>query len=80
MLFLKLLRFGEALTWRIVHGLQTHKKNTLDPKWSNEDFWLLVQEPKTQMLRIQVYDRDNINLKVCETDISMLMPFCEPRL
>ncbi|KAK9868031.1 hypothetical protein WJX84_002145 [Apatococcus fuscideae] len=41
----------------------THKKNTLDPKWSNEDFWMLVQEPKTQMLRVQVFDRDNINLK-----------------
>lgn len=42
---------------------QKHKKKTLNPEW-NETFYLLVQEPKTQAVRLQVYDWDGIHLKV----------------
>ncbi|BDA44378.1 Synaptotagmin-5 [Coccomyxa sp. Obi] len=38
------------------------QKRNLTPKWE-EDKWLLVQEPKTQILRAQVFDHDAINLK-----------------
>ena len=41
---------------------QHHKKKTLNPTW-NEHFHLLVQEPKTQAVRLQVYDWDGIHLK-----------------
>ena len=41
---------------------QHHKKKTLHPTW-NEHFHLLVQEPKTQAVRVQVYDWDGIHLK-----------------
>ncbi len=46
----------------MVH-LQEVQKRTLAPKWE-EDKWLLVQEPKTQILRAQVFDHDTVNLKV----------------
>lgn len=39
-----------------------HKKNTLTPVW-NERKWLMVQEPKTQPLRVEVFDWDRINAK-----------------
>lgn len=42
--------------------MQEHKKNTLTPVW-NERKWLMVQEPKTQPLRVEVYDWDRINAK-----------------
>ena len=42
--------------------LQDHKKNTLTPTW-NERKWLMVQEPKTQPLRVEVFDWDRINAK-----------------
>lgn len=35
----------------------------MSPKWE-EDKWLLVQEPKTQIMRAQVFDHDAVNLKV----------------
>ncbi|EIE26093.1 hypothetical protein COCSUDRAFT_46488 [Coccomyxa subellipsoidea C-169] len=38
------------------------QKRTLTPKWE-EDKWLLVQEPKTQIMRVQVFDHDVVNLK-----------------
>jgi Ca2+-dependent lipid-binding protein len=44
-------------------GAQEVQKKTLTPKW-DEDKWLLVQEPKTQVMRAQVFDHDLINLKV----------------
>ena len=43
--------------------LQSHKTKTLNPSW-NESFHFLVQEPKTQFMRLQVYDWDGIHLKV----------------
>ena len=54
---------------------QHHKKKTLNPTW-NEHFHLLVQEPKTQAVRLQVYDWDGIHLKAstapCSPDIAQL--------
>ena len=47
----------------ISHGVQEHQKKTLSPTW-NEDKWLLVQEPKTQAMRVQMFDHDVLNLKV----------------
>lgn len=44
--------------------LQKHKTKTLSPEW-NEQFHFLVQEPKTQDLRLQVYDWDGVHFKVC---------------
>ncbi len=44
--------------------MQEHQKKTLNPTW-NEDKWLLVQEPKTQSMRVQMFDHDVMNLKVC---------------
>ncbi len=42
---------------------QDYQKKTLNPVWK-EDKWLLVQEPKTQFMRVQVFDHDLLNLKV----------------
>lgn len=42
--------------------LQEHKKNTLTPRW-DERKWLMVQEPKTQDLRVEVFDWDRVNVK-----------------
>ncbi|KAK9808833.1 hypothetical protein WJX72_004641 [[Myrmecia] bisecta] len=39
-----------------------HKKHTLEPQW-DATFWLLVQEPKTQLLRLQVFDHDSVHVK-----------------
>jgi len=40
---------------------KTHtKKSTLNPEW-NETFKLLVQDPKSQSLEIQVYDWDKVS-------------------
>ncbi len=36
------------------------KKSTLNPEW-NETFKLLVQDPKSQSLEIQVYDWDKVS-------------------
>ena len=44
-------------------GAQEHQKKTLSPTW-DEDKWLLVQEPKTQAMRVQMFDHDVLNLKV----------------
>ena len=43
-------------------ALQDHKKNTLAPVW-NQRKWLMVQEPKTQDLRVEMFDYDRIHLK-----------------
>lgn len=43
-------------------GMQEVQKRTLTPKW-DEDKWLLVQEPKTQIMRVQMFDHDMVNLK-----------------
>lgn len=55
--------------WNRIDGLlcggacvQDVQKKTLTPTW-NEDKWLLVQEPKTQIVRVQVFDHDAIKLK-----------------
>jgi len=37
--------------------------NTLTPVW-DEQLHVLVQEPSTQMLRIEMFDHDLINVKV----------------
>ena len=42
--------------------MQEVQKRTLTPKW-DEDKWLLVQEPKTQIMRVQMFDHDMVNLK-----------------
>ena len=42
--------------------MKEHKKNTLTPVW-NERKWLMVQEPQTQDLRIEVFDWDRVNAK-----------------
>ena len=47
-------------------AVQEYQKKTLTPKW-NEDKWLLVQEPKTQAMRMQCFDHDVLNLKVRAT-------------
>lgn len=41
---------------------QEHKKNTLTPRW-DERKWLMVQEPTTQDLRVEVFDYDRVNVK-----------------
>lgn len=38
-------------------------KNTLEPAWE-ETFYILVQEPTTQMLKLELYDYDTISMKV----------------
>ena len=47
-------------------SLQERCKKTLTPNW-DEDKWLLVQEPKTQAMRLQCFDHDALNVKVCTT-------------
>ena len=41
---------------------QSVQKHSLTPQW-DEDLYVLVQEPKTQNLRIQMFDRDLLNVK-----------------
>ena len=36
---------------------------TLAPKW-NEELHVLVQEPTSQLLRVEMFDHDTFNLKV----------------
>lgn len=43
----------------------TVKKRTLAPVW-NETLFVLVQEPRTQSLRVEMFDWDAINLTVSE--------------
>lgn len=50
-----------------------HKKNTLTPVW-NERKWLMVQEPQTQDLRVELFDWDRINAKELLT-INLLKGF-----
>lgn len=52
---------------------QEHKKNTLTPVW-NERKWLMVQEPQTQDLRVELFDWDRINAKELLT-INLLKGF-----
>ena len=40
------------------------QKHTLTPEW-DEDLYVMVQEPKTQSLRVQMFDRDLLNVKAC---------------
>lgn len=54
-------------------GTQEHKKNTLTPVW-NERKWLMVQEPQTQDLRVELFDWDRINAKELLT-INLLKGF-----
>lgn len=35
------------------------KKNSLEPEW-NETFYLTVEEPKDQMLRLEMFDIDMV--------------------
>ena len=41
---------------------QSVQKHTLTPHW-DEDLYVMVQEPKTQNLRVQMFDRDLLNVK-----------------
>ena len=43
-------------------SLQEKKKNTLAPVWQERKF-LMVQEPTTQFLRLEMFDWDRINAK-----------------
>ena len=43
-------------------SLQDKKKNTLAPVWQERKF-LMVQEPTTQFLRLEMFDWDRINAK-----------------
>ena len=52
----------QVLTVYQLYKLQEHKKNTLTPTW-NERKWLMVQEPETQDLRVEVFDWDRLNVK-----------------
>ena len=44
--------------------MQSVQKHTLTPEW-DEDLYVMVQEPKTQSLRVQMFDRDLLNVKAC---------------
>ena len=54
--------------------MQHHKSRTLDPKWG-EVKYCLVQEPKTQNLRVEVHDFDVVNISVSwpPPDLCMLV-------
>jgi hypothetical protein len=54
---------GLALFERGPFCNQEYQKKTLNPVWK-EDKWLLVQEPKTQAMRVQMFDHDILNIKV----------------
>ena len=49
------------------------QKHTLTPKW-DEDLYVLVQEPKTQSLRVQMFDRDLLNVKARARPLSRRPP------
>ena len=46
-------------------------KKTLSPVWE-ETFHILVQEPETQMLKVEVFDHDTISLKVAGLQFGFL--------
>ena len=52
-----------GFVWKGSFCIQEYQKKTLNPVW-NEDKWLLVQEPKTQAMRVQMFDHDILNIKV----------------
>lgn len=53
--YVKLSLSGERLPARKT----TIKKNNLNPEW-NEKFRLIVKEPDTQVLQLEVYDWDKV--------------------
>lgn len=53
--YVKLSLTGESLPAKKT----TVKKKTLNPEW-NEKFKLIVKEPESQVLRLQVYDWDKV--------------------
>ncbi len=51
-------------------GAQSRTKvvhKTLKPQW-NEELHVLVQEPSTQLLRVEMFDHDIFNVKVRKGD------------
>ena len=54
--YVKLSLTGESLPAKKT----TVKKKTLNPEW-NENFKLIVKEPESQVLRLQVYDWDKVD-------------------
>lgn len=53
--YVKLSLTGESLPAKKT----TVKKKTLNPEW-NENFKLIVKDPQSQVLRLQVYDWDKV--------------------
>lgn len=60
--YVKLSLTGEGLSAKKT----TVKKKTLNPEW-NENFKLVVKDPQSQVLRLQVFDWDKVHY---------LLPFC----
>lgn len=53
--YVKLSLTGEKLPWKKT----TVKKKNLNPEW-NENFKLVVKEPESQILQLQVFDWDKV--------------------
>lgn len=68
--YVKLSLSGEKLPSKKT----TIKKKTLNPEW-NEDFKLSVKDPQSQMLLINVYDWDKVQLLTLQTPPKLLC-FC----
>lgn len=54
--YVKLSLTGESLAAKKT----TIKKKTLNPEW-NENFKLVVKDPQSQVLRLQVFDWDKVH-------------------
>lgn len=62
--YVKLSLTGEKLPWKKT----TVKKKNLNPEW-NENFKLVVKEPESQILQLQVFDWDKVFI------LSKLLPW-----
>ena len=56
------MRFPLIFIYVLQHEKTKRKNNTLEPVWK-EKKWLLVQEPTTQCLHLEVQDVDRVNIK-----------------
>ena len=52
---------------------------TLKPQW-NEELHVLVQEPTTQLLRVEMFDHDTFNVKVRQFLMLLSWPHSNHRL
>ena len=50
-------------TFRPMQSRTKVAHKTLKPQW-NEELHVLVQEPTTQLLRVEMFDHDTFNVKV----------------